>query len=76
MTNINDLNRAIRNATADGYVADYEARNIEKLALKDDNNVNEIEKSFLKDVFDPKNDSPNQSGAYFTPTSKRIFQYF
>ena len=35
MTNLDNLSNAIRNATADGYVSDSEARQIQKYALKD-----------------------------------------
>ncbi|MBC7475919.1 MAG: hypothetical protein H7263_16675 [Candidatus Sericytochromatia bacterium] len=72
MTNLDNLSNAIRNATADGYVSESEARQIQKYALKDDNTVTNTEKSFLRDIYNPNTNSNQQGDIFFTPKSKRI----
>ncbi len=63
---LDNLRSVVRNAIADGYVALYEARNIEKYALKDDNTVTRDEKAFLQDAY--------EQGAYFEPRAHYIME--
>lgn len=59
------LKSVVRRSLADGYVNSYEAVNIEKYALKDDNTVTADEKAFLQDAY--------EWGAYFEPYARFVF---